>query len=27
LIEDFVQAIAAKERVKLNNSQEAGVGQ
>jgi hypothetical protein len=27
LIEDFVRAIAAKERVKLDDSREAGVGQ
>jgi hypothetical protein len=27
LIEDFVQVIAAKERVKLDDSQESGVGQ
>jgi hypothetical protein len=27
LIEDFVQTMAVKERVKLDNSQDAGVGQ
>jgi hypothetical protein len=27
LIEDFVQTMAAKDRVKLDDSQEAGVGQ
>jgi hypothetical protein len=27
LIEDFVQTIAAKERVKLDDLQESGVGQ